>query len=243
MISFLKKIGILVYGINYLKNRRQKKECAKLQSLGAEALTAYNNVANSLGFSFVPMFGTLLGAYRQNSFIPYDDDIDMVLDIKHLNKELFQALQHVGFRLEYLYITSSYRGCQLPMKYKGLTCDIYFSYQNKDGGAIIDLPLALENHDWTYSARLNLFRAKRVIIPSFQEVCDCKLSGEIIKIPSNSKEILEFLYGSDFMTPKKGANADPPVYQVPIYENFYKCYPLDFVLENNLIDVIREKAI
>ena len=69
----------------------------KLQTVGEEALSAYYDVAKNLSINFSPMFGTLLGIYRDHNFISYDDDIDMILDIKSLSIDLLNELKNKGF--------------------------------------------------------------------------------------------------------------------------------------------------
>lgn len=78
-----------IIGIDKIrKERKIKKACALLQDVGGEALQAYYDVASELSIIFVPIFGTLLGIYRNHDFIPHDDDIDMALDIRSLSDNL-----------------------------------------------------------------------------------------------------------------------------------------------------------
>ena len=241
MKQILKFIINLVLGKDYFRNRAFCKASENLIKVGPEALAAYYKVGKKLNIDFVPMFGTLLGAYREHNFIPHDDDIDMALDIRFLTKELIDSLRDSGFEINRLYINSNYIGCQLPMIFKGLVCDIYFSYSDNQKNHIY-LPLAIEGHEWSYSTKMNIYRSKDVKIPTYDGFTKCKFAGTEVTIPSNTEDILTSLYGPDFMVPKKGVHADPDVYQAPIHEVFYNCYPISFVLEKDLITAIVKKA-
>jgi hypothetical protein len=228
-----------IIGIDKIKKERKiKKACALLQDVGGEALQAYYDVASELSIIFVPIFGTLLGIYRNHDFIPHDDDIDMALDIRSLSDNLLISLKKHGFEFSNIFVASDFKGCQLPMKFKGLTCDIYFSYIDVNSQSHIFLPLAITGHDWLFSSNMNLFRAKDVVVPYETSTMAWKFRNKEIKIPLNSVEILKTLYGKDFMTPKKNAHADPNVYQTPLYERNFRSIPIEFCKESNFWEQI-----
>ena len=226
-------------GIDKIKKERKiKKACTLLQNVGGEALQAYYDVASELSITFIPMFGTLLGIYRNNDFIPHDDDIDMALDIRSLSDNLLISLKKHGFEFSNIFVASDFKGCQLPMKFKGLTCDIYFSYIDVGSQTHIFLPLAITGYDWLFSSSMNLFRAKDVVVHYETSTMTWKFRNKKIKIPCNSVEILKTLYGEDFMTPKKNAHADPNVYQTPLYERNFRSIPIELCKESNFWEQI-----
>lgn len=55
------------------------EELKQLQSLGTEMLWAFIDVCDKLKLRYYVAYGTLLGAVRHEGFIPWDDDVDVVM--------------------------------------------------------------------------------------------------------------------------------------------------------------------
>ena len=215
-----------------------------MQNEGLNSLKAYFRVGEKLNVHFDVMFGTLLGVYRNHSFIPHDDDIDMVCNIEHLNQQLLDALRLEGFVLDRIYVASDRKGVQLPMKYNGLTSDIYFMYDDhKDKIKHIYIPMAFEDKDWGYSKNLNIFSVKDMMIPYVDERVRVPFCNTEIDIFSNTNEVLKSLYGKDFMTPKANAHANPPVRYFDLGEKYYSCYPIDLFEKKGMFDYIEKTPI
>ena len=68
-----------------------KRTHSKFQVLYVELLIFIDKVCNKYGIDYWLGFGTLLGAVRHGGFIPWDDDIDLVVLRKDYNK-LIEAL-------------------------------------------------------------------------------------------------------------------------------------------------------
>ena len=146
---------------------------------------------------------------------------DYSIDIVHTHRYVMQYVIPAAISVSYTHL------------FKGLTCDIYFSYMDVNSQLHIYLPLAITGHDWLFSSNINLFRAKDVIVPYETSTMTWKFRDKEIKIPFNSVEILKILYGEDFMKPKKNAHADPNVYQIPLYERNFRSISIDFCKESN----------
>ena len=236
---------ILPQRVRRLINKKRKDNERKLlQQNGKAALEAYYRVGKKTGSHFDAMFGTLLGIYRNHSFIPFDDDIDMVCDIKCLNRGLLDALKNEGFSIDRIYVASDRTGVQLPMKYMGVTCDIYFMYDDSKGATRhIFLPMAIEGKDWLYSKRLNIFSIKDIVIPYTDERIKVPFQDDSIEIVADADSILRSLYGDDYMTPKKNAHANPPVRYFNLGEKYYTCYPLDLFDNCGILDSLNRELI
>lgn len=247
MNKYIKKIVIKLRIDKFKEKIMLKKQSLLLQNVGEEALFAFFNVANQLKINFIPFFGTLLGIYRNHDFIKHDDDIDVVLDIRCLSDDLLISLRKHGFEFNSIFVSSDFKGCQLPMKYKGLTCDINFLYVESDKISHIYIPLEIKNHDWTFSGELNLFRCQDLVIPSIQEFIQYPFRNTEVMIPQNTKEILTLFYGKSFMIPKKKkAHHDPelnkdPLYAksfFPLYVKSYRKIPIEFFKESAFFDQV-----
>lgn len=72
-----------------------EKELADLKNKELEILRAFDSMCRENNLSYFITAGTLLGAVRHKGFIPWDDDIDVVMlrkDFKKLNKVCKKAL-------------------------------------------------------------------------------------------------------------------------------------------------------
>lgn len=224
---------------SFINKRRDEKKCELLQKEGENSLQAYYRVGNKLNIQFDVMFGTLLGAYRDHTFIHHDDDIDMVCDIKYLSKNLLDTLRDEGFYLDRIYVTSDRVGVQLPMKYNGLTSDIYFMYDDDSlPQKHIYIPLAIEGKDWLYSKSLNIFSVKDMYIPYANTRSKVSFRNTELEIMGNADSILKALYGEDYMVPKANAHANPPVRYFSLGEKYYTCYPIDLFENSGILDSI-----
>jgi phosphorylcholine metabolism protein LicD len=142
-------------------------------------------------------FGTLLGIYRDNKIILYDNDIDIC--IINFDKDKINNCQE---KLKKMYINledektwSAYR-CYINIgifnSYKfGFFGDIYINRIN--------------NTDYIGATGSNSNISKELIgTPK-----EYNWEGHILKVPENIEETLKWRYGDDYMTPKiffKGRN-------------------------------------
>ena len=228
-----------------LVSRREKKLTKLIRDKGLDALNAYYRVGLRVGTEFIPMFGTLLGAYRDHDFISFDTDIDMICNIHSLSNHMLDVLEQEGFMINKIFVSSDLRGAHLPMVYKGITCDIYFYYDEMSLRNMkhIYFPLPLNEKSWAYSFKLNIFRIKDICLHVDVGRMKCRFQSEEINIPINTDEILKLLYGGDYMLPKKNAHANPAMFETfNIVDNHFTCYPIDFFIENDLMNAIIERT-
>lgn len=66
----------------------------RLQKTELDMLVQIHNVCEALGIKYVILYGTLLGAIRHEGFIPWDDDIDIIM-----NREDYDLFLREGQKL------------------------------------------------------------------------------------------------------------------------------------------------
>ena len=136
--------------------------------------------------TFWLIFGTLLGAIRENDFLEWDDNINIAV-----YKESFLPKLEI---LKSKFISNNFIVRQIP-KPKGTKINLY---RNNHKISIEGLYLApsYKNNKYRLS---NKFRHPRKYFEKYEEI---QFLGEIFRIPSPVEKYLKFLY-KDWRTPVK----------------------------------------
>ena len=91
----------------------------------------FDEVANKEKLPYIACAGTLLGAIRHGKIIPWDDDLDVIVDVNdmdHLTSTVFPLLYERGFIIERGVMTNNYRLLKSGTKYPYM--DVFF-YKKK----------------------------------------------------------------------------------------------------------------
>lgn len=215
----------------YVCTKIENKKRALLQQIGLEALESMGNACKEMGVSFGLEFGTMLGAYRENGFIPFDDDIDLTMMASDCTREFENILMKYGFskkRAFYLVMVDengeeTKKLTEIALNFKGLQVDIFFCDP-------------LEKSARTIYVYCNPVIDGRMTVRKFTLPLSLNNSNVTVKdkkfeVFSDPKETLSLIYGEDFMVPKENANATKNQNSVVTVLDISKYYGLAYILE------------
>lgn len=143
-------------------------------------LVDIKRILDEAGIPFWLMFGTFLGAYRDKSLIPYDDDTDLAILDEDIAKiaECREAFNNAGFYLSLGHgMTTAYRYGQHTDMYR--------------------FKLEGDKRGWAF------VRINDSAFETYQEV---EFLGHNWRIFHEPERWLKYLYGDDWETPIRGKN-------------------------------------
>ncbi len=117
------------------------QEMKKLWSVQLELLKEFVRVCNKYNLTYFLDAGTLLGAVRHQGYVPWDDDIDVIMPRK--DYELLKSIGPKEFKNEYFYqnsYTDNIIRCHAQLRKNNTTCLIKQDFKKKyHKGIFIDI--------------------------------------------------------------------------------------------------------
>jgi phosphorylcholine metabolism protein LicD len=174
----------------------------KHKNVAIELLKITIDILNEFNINYFIISGTLLGFVRHNDFIPWDDDIDLMVDntiilkINDINKKYNKTLTFINIENFLFKICFKSKVSKIPTKmynkyllnktdtYNWPFIDIFIYYKSK--GNNDELQLGFFNKLWNEE---NFFPLKQTIFNNIN-----------INIPNNPDYFLSINYGKDYMT-------------------------------------------
>lgn len=194
-------LGIYQQMMKLDNKREMRKQNRAFSQYGLEALDHATQVAYQQGVELFLAFGTLLGAYRNHGFIPYDCDLDTGMLGSSRSDAFLNAMRQAGFKhLRQYYVGDTGRICEDKFEYHGVHIDVHYFYPNGNGGIFADLCLPHETKDWRTANREDGFPAIIRTVPE-STFSQQDFLGIKCFMPDRVEEWLKSLYGDHFMTP------------------------------------------
>ncbi|QTD64342.1 LicD family protein [Acinetobacter towneri] len=196
LFYILKSIKVYTYDV-YVKYRRNKL----FLSNGRKVLLDFDKAMKEVGIEYWLFFGTLLGAYREKSFIGHDFDIDVGLFQKSYTIEMESILVRNGFRKKREFLIDDGKfGREETYEKDGVSIDLfYFSrsnttffchlFDNKDKQGVA---INVENNGGYIVRELSY---------PYKGFSNLIFLGKDFMVPTNVHEILVCDYGVNYMTP------------------------------------------
>lgn len=186
-----------------LKEIRLRRDARNLKKYGHNLLSSLVSTANSMNIPLWLEFGTLLGAYREKSFIKHDFDIDCGMYAKDYSLVFEDNLLAKGF-----FKVRSFYKKDLNTNEEILT-EVTFDYY----GLLVDIFLFRidEGERYAYGYRKyddeteskHIFKVIKSYYPAIKGFSELPIDGHPYPTPSNTDDMLRRYYGDNFMTPIK----------------------------------------
>lgn len=125
-------------------------------------------VQNNLNYSIA--YGTLLGAHRHKGFIPWDDDIDVVMPEEDYQKLIELYKDSEKYSLKEISITQYYSYPYAKLNLNNTTIDSEFEQKIENLGLYIDIFPIYKSNPELVNSNLNKFRSynRSIVMRKFE---------------------------------------------------------------------------
>ncbi len=224
-VDYVYQKYILSWNLKRKKHKRDDKMHKAIDTYGLEALEKIYTIAKQHHVNVWLEYGSLLGAYRDKGFIPYDFDIDLSIYHEDYGPEFERSLFDAGFSIRRMFYMVKNQDpsnrvlTEVTLCYHDLYIDLFFNFRNDKHQRTLFFYTGKLGGE--YASR-NIYSAQPTIVPD-APMSEIVFLGIKFAIPENTKECLEIIYGKNFMTPIRDWVAEE-AYEYPIQEAYGEMY-------------------
>lgn len=180
---------------------QMRKQNRAFMKYGLEALAEAAAAAKEAGSHLFLAFGSLLGAYREKGFIPFDCDLDTGMVATERSEAFVEAMRRHGLSLlRQYYVKATGRVCEDKFDYKGVHLDVHYFYIDDNGDFYCELCMPHESKPWRDANATDGFPAIVRTVPA-STFSEQDFLGVKVCMPDRTEDWLRTLYGEHFMTP------------------------------------------
>lgn len=191
---------------SFCKKRQESKMKGAMAKDGMALLTILDETAKSLNRKMWLEFGTLLGAYREKSFISHDYDIDVAMLLEEYDLDFENALLRKGLKKRHFFYQERSNGSRIltevTWSLNQCAVDIFLCSESNQQRKMYAYG---KKDDETFEK--GLWEVREYTQPSVSPFEDVFINGVRFNAPSHTKECLENYYGKNYMIPDRNYSA------------------------------------
>lgn len=220
-VWFAQKLGLYHFFVKQLTKIENKKMAKRFHKYGLETLIQADKAFQSCGAKMFFAFGTLLGAFREHNFIPYDFDLDVGIMANERPDNLDEIMLSFGLtKKRQFFVKETGRITEDQYEYKGVQIDVFYQFEKDEDTIYSYVGRRHETKEWKEANRTDGFPC---VIWEYEksELRKTMFLEHEFFMPEKTELWLRTIYGEDFMTPirdKSAANlASSPIHFERLY--------------------------
>jgi len=201
MKSIFKKL-IPHFIIRYRHNCILEKQRKRFRKSGKELLFLVDDILKNENIPYWLNYGTLLGAYRDHDFIPYDYDLDIGLYLDDYEK-IIPIMEKNGLKLKNQFRYNGWNNPEnIAYRFEWNNAYIDFNFYKIENHRVSTyMPIFLDTEQY-YVGNRGRILAEYNSHP-FEAIGELSFLGRNFPVPLNTEEYIIANYGLDYKTPIK----------------------------------------